>query len=616
MVAFFWGANIGAVLPFVDVVFEGKTMKDYIRDEIKTLSDDKVDLEKKIANLQTEKERPKANKSKIDRQIASARSQIKVKEERLEWRQWLKDPIDRYAPTTPFRTLIGIVIFLMVGTTIKCAFRASSTVLISSVGSQTAADIRNEFFRAVLSDRIRRGDGVGNAAGRISGDVGAIGNAIQSIFGRSIQEPLKMAACLIGAAVVNWRLLIFSLITFPIASLLLIGLAKSIRRASHRSFDQTCMLISRMMQTFRGMEVVKAYNMESHERRRFWEHTQKVCREQVKIAFYGGLVRANNEMLGIGALCLSVVAGGHLVLEQRVDLFGIPLAAHPMTPGEIVVFFAFLVGCTDPMRKLGDVYGTIQSGAAAADRLIPTIDQLNQREETPGIGLPASTARHNIVFENLHFHYLPAQPVIRGLDLEIRNGETLAIIGPNGCGKSTLIRLLLRFLDPVKGQILLDDVDIRSIRRKDLRKRLALVTQRPVLFNDTVANNIRYGSRSASQLEVVSAAKRAHAHEFILESLVNGYETMCGEFGGNLSGGQQQRISLARAILRDPDILILDEASSQIDPKSEQLIRDSLQEFTATRTTIMITHRMATLSLADRILVMDSGKVVDIGTHD
>jgi ATP-binding cassette subfamily B protein/subfamily B ATP-binding cassette protein MsbA len=406
------------------------------------------------------------------------------------------------------------------------------------------------------------------------------------------------------------------MVAIPVAGLLLTSLARSIRRASLKSFDERCMLIGRMVQTFRGIEVVKAYNMESHEGRRFWQHSVSVYREQVKIAFYTSLVRANTEMLGVAAISLSVIAGGHLVLNEQTHLFGIPLAAKPMTPGQIMTFFALIVGCSDPLRKLSDVYGQIQGGAAAADRVIPIIDAANKPDENPGKRLRIDSARQNISFDNVTFAYNAGRPVLRGISFEIKQGETLAIIGPNGCGKSTLVKLLLRFADPDKGAIRLGDTDIHDIHRRSLRKRIALVTQQPVLFNDTIENNIRYGVKNASHIEVVNAAIKAHAHEFITTSTPLGYETSCGDFGGKLSGGQQQRISVARAILRNPDILILDEASSQIDPKSEKLIHDSLREFVKDRTAIMISHRMSTLDLADRIMVMERGRIVDIGTHE
>jgi len=221
-----------------------------------------------------------------------------------------------------------------------------------------------------------------------------------------------------------------------------------------------------------------------------------------------------------------------------------------------------------------------------------------------------------LVFEHVDFHYTPDQPVLRDIDLTIHFGETLCVVGPNGCGKTTLINLLLRFHDPVGGVVRLDDVDLRQLRLRDLRRLVGMVTQQTVLFDDTVYHNIRYGSPQASREEVLAAAQRAHAHRFIEEKLERGYDTVVGPGGNRLSGGQRQRIALARAILRDPDILILDEATSQIDIESEQQIHLALEQFVQGRTAIIITHRLATLDLADRILVMDAGRIADLGTHD
>jgi ATP-binding cassette, subfamily B, bacterial MsbA len=308
------------------------------------------------------------------------------------------------------------------------------------------------------------------------------------------------------------------------------------------------------------------------------------------------------------------LAGGYLVLNQKVRILGVPLAARPMSFGQIMVFYAFLIGCTDPLRKMSDVFGAVQKGAAAADRIMPFIARAQAPADRGKVRI--RHARQPILFEHVDFHYVKQTPVLQDVTFRIEPGETLAIIGPNGCGKSTLINLLLRFYDPARGRILLGDLDLQDIRRKNLRRRVALVSQKAVLFNDSVFNNIAYGTRNATREQVVAAARKAHAHEFIMRRLSNGYETNCGDGGKRLSGGQQQRIALARAILRDPDILILDEAASQIDPNSEQLIRESLTHFVKGRTTLMITHRMSTLELADRILVMDSGRVLDVGTHD
>jgi ATP-binding cassette subfamily B protein/subfamily B ATP-binding cassette protein MsbA len=230
------------------------------------------------------------------------------------------------------------------------------------------------------------------------------------------------------------------------------------------------------------------------------------------------------------------------------------------------------------------------------------------------VALPA--LKRSLKFENVGFHYHPEKPILRGVNLDVRAGETIAIVGPNGCGKTTLMQLLPRFYDPTSGRVLIDGTDIRDVRLRDLRLRFGLVSQEILMFNDTVENNIRYGKPDATLAEIEAAAHKAHAHSFIVDRLPDGYQTLVGPGGSRLSGGQRQRISLARAILRDPEILLLDEATSQIDIESEQLIFEVLKEFSRDRTTFMITHRVSMISLADRVIVMDHGKIADIGTHD
>jgi ATP-binding cassette subfamily B protein/subfamily B ATP-binding cassette protein MsbA len=312
---------------------------------------------------------------------------------------------------------------------------------------------------------------------------------------------------------------------------------------------------------------------------------------------------------------LASVMGGYLVLGQQTHILGIKISSIALTHGDMSMFFAMLVGMADPARRMSHEFGHIQQTLAAADRVYEVLDrQPTIVDPIAPATLPPLTRA--LRFEDVSFHYHPDKPVLREVNLEVRAGETIAIVGPNGCGKTTLLQLLPRFYDPTAGRVTFEGVDLRLARLRDLRSRFGLVSQEVLMFNDTVANNIRYGAPEATQAEIEAAAHKAHAHAFITEKLPEGYQSLVGPSGSRLSGGQRQRISLARAILRNPEILLLDEATSQIDIESEQLIFEVLRDFSRDRTTFMITHRVSMISLADRVVVMDQGRIVDVGTHD
>jgi ATP-binding cassette subfamily B protein/subfamily B ATP-binding cassette protein MsbA len=335
----------------------------------------------------------------------------------------------------------------------------------------------------------------------------------------------------------------------------------------------------------------------------------------MRIALYDSFVSPTIEVVGLGMVILASVMGGYLVLGQQTHILGIKISDVPLTHGMMSIFFAMLVGMADPARRMSNEFSHIQQAVAAADRIYEVLDS----EPTivdPAVPVTLPPLARALRFEGVSFHYHPDKPVLRDVTLEVRAGETIAIVGPNGCGKTTLLQLLPRFYDPVAGRITIEGVDIRDVRLRDLRSRFGLVSQETLMFNDTVESNIAYGAPDAGQAEIEAAARKAHAHAFIAEKLPEGYQTLVGPGGSRLSGGQRQRIALARAILRNPEILLLDEATSQIDIESEQLIHEVLQEFSRDRTTFMITHRVSMISLADRVVVMDQGRIVDAGKHD
>lgn len=615
-VAIMWGANIGAVAPFIEVIFAGKSLHQWVDGRIADDQASLTDLQSSIAALQAqETATPAAPAVAIEVQIEEAQNQIGAYESSLWFSHALEPYIKTYTPPDAYQTLIMLIGFVIFGTIIRGIFLVINMYLVARLGQRTVLDMQNQFFQNTLHMELSEigKNGTGDLIGRIRGETGAIGMAITSLLGKTIREPLKMVACLTGAALYNWRLLLFSLLVCPIAAALMLLLAKSMKRLNRRAVEESARLLNRLFQSITYIKAVKSFNMEAHEIKRFRTIANDVYRKSMRIAMLGSFARLNNELLGVGIICTGILAGGYLVLNHEQSIFGIRMCDKKMEVSTMMTFFAFLVAAADPLRKMGDVYSFIQGGIVAADRVFPLLDK------TSKIQSPVSPAQipvqpPSILFKNINFAYLPDSPVLRDVTVQIPAGKSVAIVGSNGCGKSTLVNFLPRFFDPDQGSIEFDGVDIREFSLKDLRNTVGLVTQQSMLFDDTIANNIAYGKEDASREEIIAAAKQASAHEFIMQ-LSGDYDSTIGEHGGKLSGGQRQRIELARAILKNPQILVLDEATSQIDPTSEQLIHQALRLFIKNRTVIMITHRMSTLELADRVLVMEAGRVVDFGTH-
>jgi ATP-binding cassette subfamily B protein/subfamily B ATP-binding cassette protein MsbA len=617
LVAVLWGGNIGAVLPFVEVVFKQQSLHKWIDARIVAAEQAVAKSNAEIDSLNAQlKAADESTRGKVRREVQRLKATCDAEQKKADLAKFVEPWIKTYLPDDPFQTLLWLVAIALVGTFLRGLALVGNMVLVARIGQRTVLDLQNAFFRRTLQMELNApgGPGTGDMVGRIRGETGAIGVAITTLYGKSFREPMKMLACLAGAALVNWRLLLFSLIVCPLAGALMYLLARSSKRANRRAFEESARLVNRLFQALTHLKVVKAFAMENHERLRFRAIAKEVNRKGMRIAIYQALARMNNELLGVSVSCLAFVAGGYLVLNAQTDFLGIRLCNSPMSFAEMMTFMAFLVGVSDPMRKMADVYTLLQTGMVAADRVFPLIDR-QPSVTSPRHPRPTPQTNIEIQFSDIRFGYQSDRPVLQGVSLTVPAGSCVALLGPNGCGKSTLINLLPRFFDPQEGRVTLNGVDVRELRLKDLRRAIGYVTQQTMLFDDTIANNIRYGSTDASMEQVLEAAKKAHAHSFISTSLEAGYESTIGEHGGKLSGGQRQRIALARAILKNPPILIFDEATSQIDPESETLIHESLADFIRGRTTLMVTHRLSTLGLADAILIMDQGRIVDYGTH-
>ena len=628
MVAVLWSLNLGAVYPFVEVVLKSKSLHEWVVEQDETSAHLIADKQAEIEALEVELEAIAADgadqaTARLTRnKINSARYDIEIQEAQSTGRAKLAPYIAKYAPQSPFWTLAGLMGLMFLATLARGLFLMGSMVAVARVGQRTMLDLQNDVFQNVLDmETSELGvKGTGDLVGRIRGETGSIAQALMTLYGKTVREPLKMIACISGAAWVNWRLLLFSMLICPIAGFLMVKLAQVTKRANKRAMEESARLLNRLYQALTYMRVVKAFTNEDSERNRFKVVARDVYKKSMRISVFGALSRINNEILGVTMITISVLAGGYLVLNSTCYLFGIRMCTAPMSFGSLMMFFGFMIGVADPLRKLADVYNKIQGGVVAADRVFALIDRI-PAVRTPSNPKPIPSGELEIQFDNVRFEYEPGNPILNGVTASVPAGTSLAIVGHNGCGKSTLINLIPRFFDikesggNLDSSIKIGGLDVRDVGLKQLRDKIGYVTQQTMLFNETIAENIAYGEDELNMAEVRSAAQKAHAHQFIME-LEDGYETMIGEHGSRLSGGQRQRLSLARAILKDPEILILDEATSQIDPESEKLIRQTMAEFIKGRTTVVITHQLSTLNLVDRIMMMKDGQVVDCGTHE
>jgi ATP-binding cassette subfamily B protein/subfamily B ATP-binding cassette protein MsbA len=404
------------------------------------------------------------------------------------------------------------------------------------------------------------------------------------------------------------------LILVPVALFILTKVGRMMKRATRRLLERMSSIYKILQEVFLGIPVVKAFTREAYERRRFRAVTKDYCHKAMLVVQLDALADPLIELLGVVAVALALLAGAYLVLEKTADerLFGLRMSNHPLEPEELLALYAYLVAIADPVRKLSSVYTRMQSGFAASDRIFDFMDR-RPRVRPNSDGRRLEGVRQGIEFRDICFSYDPDNPILTNVHLHVRAGETVALVGKNGCGKTTLLGLLPRFYDPDHGAILIDGVDIRKMSLRSLRKQIGVVTQKAILFEGTMFDNIAYGNRRAAPEQVEKAARLANAHDFIM-GLPAGYQTRIGE-GRALSGGEMQRIALARAVLRDPKVLILDEFTSAADAESEADIHRALREFKRGRTVFVITHRLNTLEIADRIVVMDEKRIVAVGTH-
>ncbi|MDO7678725.1 MAG: ABC transporter ATP-binding protein/permease, partial [Pirellulales bacterium] len=607
-----WGANIAALFPIIEVTLNGDSLQQWNTRRLEGANTRIESSHAEIKRLTQQLESPESTddlkiqaRTSIDALTLSMRGDEVVVYASHNLTPWL----DRFIPTDPFQTILLVTGFVVVSTFLKHIFMLASALIVSWVAMNISRNIRLSVFNKALeldrSQFMQRG--ASGFMAQVTGTSDMLAGGLTSVFGGAVTEPLKIFACLAGAWCISWQLTLACLTMAPVVGFLMVWLNRRIRGVSQRILDRAMGFHHVLFESLGNILTVQAYTMEKFEKERFRTCTKNMMRTGMWHTFYYTLANPITEILGIGMVATSIVVGAWLVINHETQIFGITMTDRPMTVPGIMVFFGMLIGASDPVRKLSGVFTGINTGIVGAQALYPLLDTPSRLTESPNPKSLPSPHRE-IRLRNVSFSYDGIDTVLRDVDLVINFGERVAIVGPNGGGKSTLVNLICRFYDPTKGAVLLDGVLLTDLSLYDLRRRIAIVTQQTELFNETILHNIRYGRWDATVLEIEAAAQKAHAHEFITE-FPDGYNTMVGPNGYRLSGGQRQRIALARAFLRDAEILVLDEATSQIDVESERLIHDALAMYVANRTVIMITHRASTLALADTIVNIDHGIV-------
>jgi subfamily B ATP-binding cassette protein MsbA len=517
---------------------------------------------------------------------------------------WLVQPaMDKIFIDKNMRMLFLIPLLIMGLYVFKGVFYYGQAYLMSYVGQRIVADLREKLYdhiqRLSLSFFTKTATGI--LISRLTNDVTLIQGAVSSALTSVLRDSFTIFALTAVVFYRDWKLACIAAIVLPLAAIPIIKFGEKLRKFSIKGQIRMGFITALLQETISGNRIVKAFTMEDYERRRFAaqnDHFFKIIMKRQKIRALSSPVV---EALGGVGIAGIVLVGGYAVVRGT------------STPGTFGSFLAALLLLYKPFKSLSMVNDIVQGGLAAGSRVFELLDTTPEIRDTDG-SVPLRGISHGITFEHVSFRY-EDEMVLKDINLEVKAGDVVALVGMSGGGKTTLVNLIPRFYDIGEGRIAIDGKDIRTLTVKSLREHIGIVTQQTILFNDTVRNNIAYGDITRSDEEIVEAAKAANAHGFI-EKLPSGYDTIIGEQGVKLSGGERQRISIARALLKNAPILILDEATSSLDSESELQVQVALERLMVNRTVFLIAHRLSTIRNAHRILVIDKGRVVEEGTHD
>ncbi len=508
-----------------------------------------------------------------------------------------------------YSSLVRVCVLLLTAYFLKNIFEYLQSILTQYVEKSLITDLRRKLYHKFnsLSLRYFNERRAGDIVSRFISDVTAIQNTVYVTFTDLIKQPVLIIMFLLMAFFISWKLTLISVISVPVSVLLIIFLGKKLRKYGIRTQEKLGEFTSVISENIYGGKIIRAFSMEEFENKRFESKLMEYFRSMMKTTIYSTLNRPLTEFV-------SVSLGVFIIWYAGKEIF----AGGSLAPEEFIGFLIIIFQLMAPIKDLSSVSNRIQESYAAASRIFEIIDAEPDIYDSPN-AIQKASFDSAIEFKNVFFSYSIEQPdtklVLDNVNLKINKNEKLAIVGLSGVGKSTMIDLIPRFYDVSSGEINIDGINIKEIELKSLRGLFGIVTQEIILFNDTIKNNIAYGHDDFPMERIIEAAKNANAHEFIIKT-EKGYDTVIGDRGVKLSGGQKQRIAIARALLKNAPVMILDEATSSLDTESESLIQDAIEKLMENRTSIIIAHRLSTIKDADRIVVLDKGKISGVGTHD
>ncbi|TAK02620.1 ATP-binding cassette domain-containing protein [bacterium] len=501
-------------------------------------------------------------------------------------------------------TMLKIIPFALVGVfALRGLMSYGEDYLMAYINGRVVNHLRNKLYAhiASLSLSFYQRHPTGSLMTRITGDTGLAAGALTGVLVSLIRDGTSLIALTTAAFVMDPLLGLIAFVVFPASVLPVMKLGKKIKKLTKKGQVTVGNFTSLMQETIQGARIVKAFSMEEYERGRFEKENERLFKLGIRATRIRAAVKPAMELLAAFAIGGVVWYGGYSVI------------AGARTQGQFMAFMAAMFLMYQPFKKLASINATIQQGTVGAERVFEILDTESDVLEKPGAG-PAPRFSREIEFHNVGFGY-ERKLVLKDINLKIGAGEMVALVGVSGVGKSTLADLIPRFYDVTSGKMTIDGLDIRDVTLESLRSQIGIVTQHTFLFNDTVKNNIAYGDRSKDMEHIIAAAKAAYAHDFVM-AMPQGYDTVIGEMGLRLSGGERQRIAIARALLKDPPILILDEATSSLDSESERLVQEALERLMIGRTALVIAHRLSTIRKANHVIVLVDGTITEEGTHE